>query len=440
MLRQRAPVFAISNSTFMKRTPMPIVYSALMCHAPIVVPEVAGAEASKCAGTTRAMREVADRAVRTRPDRVVLLSPHTPRQDHEWAARRGPHEGNLGLFGAPNIRVSVPDAPEVAKALGLRAVVHFSLDHGAAVPLVFLTQAGWHGPTAVLSLPSDETGAASLARALAALPGKTAIIASGDMSHRLLPNAPSGYHPHARDFDRSFVQALTAGDYGHTGELPWRSQAAEDVVTTTQVATEAALEAAGRSRAPGGADVICYEGPWGVGYTEAVFYDEAPPLYAVARRALADHFAGRSPTIPRGGLPSEPLFVTLRSRDGDLRGCIGHLAPQERSLYEEVVAVAMASATMDDRMESLRSEELPDLDLEVSVLDPAERVTSPKDLDPARYGVIVTSGRSQAVLLPGLEGIETPEVQIAAARRKAGMSATAPIQIERFTVRKEVRP
>lgn len=419
---------------------MSIIYSALMCHAPIVVPAVAKAEASKCAGTTRAMREVADRAVRTHPDRIVLLSPHTPRQQHEWAARRGPHAGDLGAFGAPNVRVSVPDAPEVAEALGLKAVVHFTLDHGAAVPLVFLTQAGWHGPTAVLSLPWDETGAVELARALAALPGRTAIIASGDMSHRLLLDAPSGYHPHARDFDLSFVQALVSGDYSHTRTLPWREQAAEDVVTTTQVATEAALEAAGRPRVVGGADVICYEGPWGVGYTEAVFYDEAPPLYAVARRALADHFAGRSPTIPRGGLPSEPMFVTLRSRDGDLRGCIGHLAPQERSLYEEVVAVAMASATRDDRMESLRADELADLDVEVSVLNPAERVSRPGDLDPARYGIIVTSGRSQAVLLPGLEGIDTPEVQIAAARRKAGMSPSAPIQIERFTVRKEARP
>ena len=83
-----------------------------------------------------------------------MISPHSPRLSDAFGARQGPHVGNLSQFGRPEIGIRLPDAPEVATLLNLpRIGVGQTLDHGAMVPLVFLVEAGWTGPTAILSLP-----------------------------------------------------------------------------------------------------------------------------------------------------------------------------------------------------------------------------------------------------------------------------------------------
>lgn len=417
---------------------MPVAFAGLMCHAPIVHPKVAGAEARRCVATTRAMREVAARALAARPDRLVLVSPHSPRLAGGFAAWGGRHQGDLADFRAPEVAIDLPDAPEVAVALHLPLLPSRGawLDHGAVVPLAFLWEAGWRGPTAILALPG-RVGADSeaLGRALAGLPGRTAVIASGDMSHRLQPGAPAGYDPLAATFDAAFVAALQAGDWPGALHAQPRARAAEDVIDSTAVA----MAAAGH---PENAEVLAYEGPWGVGYTEAILADPNPPLYAVARRALRDQLSGRSRPAPAGGPPSQGVFVSLRRR-GELRGCMGHVEPRHARLYEEVEDVARLAARRDPRFPPVDADELEDLDIEVSVLEPPEPAWGPLDLDPAVYGVIMTSvdhpGRG-ALLLPGLDGVHTVEEQLAIVRRKAGIAPGEGVTLERFTVRKEAPP
>ncbi len=415
---------------------MTTAFAGLMCHAPIVIPAVAGPDAARCKATTRAMREVAARAVHSRPDRLVLISPHSPRDSAGFSAWPGPrHVGDLGDFRSPQVRVDLPDAPEVAEQLGLPPIRYRErwLDHGAMVPLSFLWDAGWRGPTAILALPAHyHPDSAGLGRALADLPGRTAVIASGDMSHRLIPGAPSGYHPEARHFDEAFVAALRRKDWPGALSAEPRQLAAEDVVDSTAVA----MAAAG---APAHAEVLSYEGPWGVGYTEAVFYDPEPPTWVIARAAVRAAAMGRRIEPPAGGPPSQGVFVTLH-RKGQLRGCIGHILPRCDRLWEELTEVGRATALDDPRFPPLTAGELADLDVEVSLLQPPEPIAGPDMLDPARYGVIVRRGRRVGLLLPDIEGIDTVEQQLSIARRKAGIRPDEPVELERFTVRKEVQP
>ncbi|MDP6934962.1 MAG: AMMECR1 domain-containing protein [Myxococcota bacterium] len=325
---------------------MATCFAGLMCHAPIVVPEVGEARAMECARTTRAMSEVASRAILSRPDRLVLVSPHSPRHRQSYAAWPGRHVGDLGDFRAPQLRVDLPDAPEVAEFLGLPAIDLEAtsarhgrqwLDHGAMVPLVFLWRAGWRGPTAILALPwvTDAPGE-DLGRALAGLQGRTAVIASGDMSHRLIPGAPAGFDPQAAAFDRAFIRALRADDWRGAMAAEPRERAAEDVVESTRVAMGAAGE-------PLNAEVLSYEGPWGVGYGEAILYDPQPPLYAVARSAVRAAVRGETWGMPPDSPDSAGVFVTLWKK-GELRGCIGHIEPFHELLYEEIGACARASS------------------------------------------------------------------------------------------------
>ena len=403
-----------------------------MCHAPIVVPAVGGDNAARCRATTRAMREVAARAVASQPDRMVVISPHSPRRPNAWGAWIGRHRGDLGEFGAPEVAVDLPDAPEVGAALGTAGISGKPLDHGAMVPLSFLWEAGWRGPTAILALPWGEAGSAAVGQALAALGGRTAVIASGDMSHRLKPGAPAGYHPQASAFDAGFVAALTAERWEDALAAAHRDIAAEDVVDSTAVA----MAAAG---APENAEVLSYEGPWGVGYTEAILLDPEPPLYAVARAAIAAALAGRPYPVPQGGPGPAGTFVTLY-KDGALRGCLGHIEPQHPRLYAEVAEVAVSSATEDPRFSPVRAEDLPALTLEISVLEPPELISGPEALDPKVFGVIVSAGRRRGLLLPDIEGVDTVNHQLAITRRKAGIGPSEPVSLERFRVRKEAPP
>ncbi|MCB9677790.1 MAG: hypothetical protein H6737_21990 [Alphaproteobacteria bacterium] len=250
--------------------------AVLMCHAPIVIPAISGPRGQDCAQTTAAMRRTAEAVVGTRPSVVVVLSPHAPRDRRSWAIYGGGRvSGSFAPFGRPDVALGLPNAaPAVREALRGVSLVEIPaqpLDHGALVPLWFLHEAGWRGPTAVLGVPWTNTDGPEIGRLLGRQPD-WAVVASGDMSHRLIPGAPSGYDPEAHRFDEGFVQALRDGRLADAvqPQPALRDRAAEDVIDTTAVLVGALGPSLGFD------PVLAYEGPFGVGYCEAVFVP-APP-------------------------------------------------------------------------------------------------------------------------------------------------------------------
>lgn len=127
-------------------------------------------------------------------------------------------------------------------------------------------------------------------------------------------------------------------------------------------------------------------------------------------------------------------------KHGELRGCVGTIRGTAPSLWEEVARIAPESALLDDRFDPVRPDELTDLHVEVSVLQPPVPVHDVSELDPATWGVIMTSGRRRALLLPDIEGIDSVAGQLAAVRRKAGIAPGAAVELEKFRVRQEEEP
>lgn len=411
---------------------MPVCFAALMCHAPIVVPAVGGDRAAQCASTTRAMTEIARRAVGSQPDRLVLVSPHSPRHPTRWGLWSGRHRGDLGGFGAPGVATDLPDDPALGAAFDFEPIAPDRLDHGAMVPLAFLAEAGWRGPTSIVAWPWDEDpDCGELGRAIAGLPGRTALIASGDMSHRLKPGAPSGFDPRAQRFDDAFVAGLRAQDWAAAIQAEQRAVAAEDVIVSTKLAM-ASVDG------PRHAEVLSYEGPWGVGYTEAILFDPEPAAYAVARCAVRAAAEGRGYS-PEGGGPGAAVFVTLM-KNGRLRGCIGSTEPVHGSLHACLAWAGEAAARRDPRFPAVTPDEVDDLHVEVSVLQPPEPIDGPEQLDPSVYGVVVTSGGRRGLLLPDLDGVDTVAKQVSIARRKGGIGEGEPVELQRFTVQKLAMP
>ncbi|HOV70116.1 MAG TPA: AmmeMemoRadiSam system protein A, partial [Clostridia bacterium] len=126
------------------------------------------------------------------------------------------------------------------------------------------------------------------------------------------------------------------------------------------------------------------------------------------------------------------VFVSLK-KHGELRGCIGTIMPTTESVAWEIVRNAIEAGLNDPRFDSVEPEELDDITFSVDVLtepEPARR----EDLDPKKYGVIVSSGYRRGLLLPDLDGVESVDAQLSIALRKAGISPAEDYKIERFRV------
>jgi AmmeMemoRadiSam system protein A len=129
------------------------------------------------------------------------------------------------------------------------------------------------------------------------------------------------------------------------------------------------------------------------------------------------------------------VFVTIRERGGPLRGCIGTIAPVCPNLVAETWRNARLAALQDNRFSPVTAGEMANLHFEVSVLHPPEKVSAAEELDPRRYGVIVSaSDGRRGLLLPGIKEIKTVDDQLRIARQKGWIGADEPVTIERFQV------
>jgi AmmeMemoRadiSam system protein B len=245
-----------------------------------MVPEVGGEAAAEVRGSIDAMREFTERITASRAETVVLISPHAPLEAHAFVAYYDPVlRGDFANFRAPQTTVEAPLDAELLDAITSAAiedgyavmrVQDHLLDHGTVVPLYFLLHNGWRGNVVALgySFLSNEDHlrfGACIRRAADATGRRVAFVASGDLSHRLKPHAPAGYHADAHLFDDEVTASL-------------RASAPERIVNIDQNLRRMAGECGYRSMLvaigatadlPLNCEVLHYEAPFGVGYMVA---------------------------------------------------------------------------------------------------------------------------------------------------------------------------
>jgi MEMO1 family protein len=162
------------------------------------------------------------------------------------------------------------------------------------------------------------------------------------------------------------------------------------------------------------------------------------PMVQLARKTVNDYIKKGIIIEPPEDLPEEMqrpagVFVTLQ-KDGVLRGCIGTVEPTRATIAEEIIANAISAATRDSRFSPVTRGEVADLQVSVDVLGDPEQTYSLRDLNPKIYGVIVEAGRRRGLLLPDLQGVNTPWQQIDIALRKGGIQPSENYKIYRFKV------
>lgn len=92
-------------------------------------------------------------------------------------------------------------------------------------------------------------------------------------------------------------------------------------------------------------------------------------------------------------------FVTLK-KQGQLRGCIGSFSSSSLPLWLTVQQMAVAAATGDPRFAPVTEDELPQLDYEISVLSPLQKINDWHEIELGKHGVEIKKGANSGVFLP----------------------------------------
>jgi uncharacterized protein len=132
--------------------------------------------------------------------------------------------------------------------------------------------------------------------------------------------------------------------------------------------------------------------------------EQRKALLEIARQSIDDVLTGRKPAMNEEALDVElkrpsGSFVTLRTRDGELRGCIGSIHPVA-PLCQAVSSSAINAAFRDPRFYPVTADEMNELVVEISVMGPIEPVKNTDEIMVGRDGLIVSNARSAGLLLP----------------------------------------
>ncbi len=267
----------------------------LFPHPPIIIPEIGGERRLQAADTITASKRLAGFFVERKPDLVVAAGPHGPTDHHRITINAARSlRGDLGYFGAPDIKFTLEGCPELAASIEqelspagweLRLVnrqqSEAELDHGILVPLYFLEEAGLEQvPWLILNMTFWE------AERLYGLGEKLAdyfkeetdftdpvFLVSGDLSHRTQPGAPGGYSPAGEEFDRILMNLLAENNLKAILELDEQliQDAGECGYRPLLIGLGFSEKLAGKGELD--IEVLSYEAPFGVGYGVAQFRD-----------------------------------------------------------------------------------------------------------------------------------------------------------------------
>ena len=461
---------------------MSITAAFMVPHPPMIVPEIGRGSEEQITETIRAYEQVADEIAALRPETMIIVSPHTVMYSdyfHISPGRRA--KGSFAQFGAPQVRFSEEYDEELTDRICLLAAQrHFPagtlaerdarLDHGTMVPLWFIRQKYEGGKIlriglSGLPLTDHYTLGMMLKEAVDALGRKVVLVASGDLSHKLQEYGPYGFAPEGPAYDQRIMDVCGRGAFGELFgfDETFCEKAAECGHRSFVIMAGALDGCAVKTQALSHQDVT------GVGYGICTFRPEGEDP---SRHFLSDYLAQAQSRIKEqaaqsdayvrlarksletyvrdGRMIKEPAdlpedmkntragaFVSIH-KHGKLRGCIGTIAPTEPTLAMEIIRNAVSAATRDPRFDPIEADELQWLEINVDVLGEPEKIDSISQLDVKRYGVIVSCGHRRGLLLPDLDGVDTPQQQVEIAMRKGGIREGEHYTLERFEVVRHV--
>ncbi len=258
---------------------MSLVFSAIVPHPPILIPNIGKDNIEKISKTKESFAQLERDLYAAKPDIVIFISPHGQISSDGFTVNlRDSYEASFESFGDFGTKLKLK-GDTVLMTMGLEninnkiqinIISEEKLDHGIGVPAYCLLQ---HFENIKIipiyfSLFDNQTHlefGKSLKELIMSSDKRIAVIASGDLSHCLIKSSPAGYNSSGKEFDEKLIKLL-------------ENKEAQSIVNLDHNLIENAHECGLRSiiillgilnNVNYETNILSYEAPFGVGYLTA---------------------------------------------------------------------------------------------------------------------------------------------------------------------------
>lgn len=255
---------------------MSISFAAIVPHSPVLIPKIGKENIVRLEATIGAYNQLALELEKIKPDTIIVISPHGPMQHDSFTMNLCPQFNadfeNFGDFSTKmswkgDIGLTHRIREKLETKSPLQLISEEKLDHGTSIPLFLLTQKIPETKIIPLYYSGLDIDAhfhfgKLFGDEVISRKEHIAIIASGDLSHRLADNAPAGYSPKGKKFDKKLIELLHKNKLNDlTGINHNDAVEAGECGLKSILILAGALE--GIKHKP---QLLSYEFPFGVGY------------------------------------------------------------------------------------------------------------------------------------------------------------------------------
>lgn len=259
-----------------------LVFAAITPHTPLLLEAVGKTERDALRATQKAFDTLREGILHTKPDTIVILSPHSALVSDAFAFNLSDHyEADFKEFGDLGTkRRFLPDVAFIDRAQRalrktnnpITLVSAKKLDYGAGVPLTLLAppKSAYHIvpiTRTALDFKTHFQFGEALGDLIGSADRRIALVASSNLSHKLSSHAPGGFSPAGVEFDTVVRQALETGNSKQlltlSPELVAKAEPCGFRVILMLLGALAHLSVTPR--------ILAYENPFGVGYLTAQF-------------------------------------------------------------------------------------------------------------------------------------------------------------------------
>jgi len=256
--------------------------SAITPHPPILIPNIGGENLKKIPETQKALQFLGQKLQEKKIETLIIISPHGLVHPEVFTIQiSNRYYGDFQNFGDLETELEfAADIPFINKLkiraekpdLPLQLVNESFLDHGSLVPLYYLSQ---NLPSlkivplaySFLDYQTHFYFGEYLRKTINRSNKRIALIASGDLSHALSPEAPAGFSPQGKIFDQLIIKLLTEKNFSQLVEIdPHFAEEAKECGLRSFIILAGALASFNCE-----AHFLSYENPFGVGYLTMYF-------------------------------------------------------------------------------------------------------------------------------------------------------------------------
>jgi AmmeMemoRadiSam system protein B len=262
---------------------MSLVFSALVPHPPLLLPAIGREHARLLEKTSAAFAKLSESLGMVEPDTILVISPHLGAMPETFTINHSPkyytHFLEFGDFSPPREFATDPllierIRHESRKAnLKMVTISDAHLDYGAGVPLSLIPSSTAKPAVVVLSPTLDHVKeqfafGQAVKEAIMSTNRKVAVICSGDLSHRLSSDTPSGFSSKGKEFDELMLADLASGSASPI--LQMNSELVEEAHACGYGAICLLMGILDKVNCT--PELLCYEAPFGVGYCTMEFH------------------------------------------------------------------------------------------------------------------------------------------------------------------------